>query len=47
MDSSKTGRGKILASLLASILFPDPGDPVMSTWWEPAAAISNALLTWT
>ena len=32
-------------SLLASIVFPEPGGPIISMLWYPAAAISIARFT--
>ena len=43
--SSKVRSGKIVGSLLAIMVFPDPGGPFMSMLWPPAAAISIALFT--
>ena len=40
--SSKLKSGNIVGSLLASIVFPDPGDPINKQLWPPAAAISRA-----
>ena len=41
-DSLKFGR--IVGILFASIDFPEPGGPISKILWEPAAAISIALL---
>ena len=37
--------GRIPGSLLASMLLPEPGGPIINTLWFPAAAISRARLT--
>ena len=42
--SSKLKSGKIVGSLLASIVFPEPGLPIKRQLCAPAAATSRALL---
>ena len=44
MASSKVRSGRMDGSRCASILFPEPGGPMSSALWNPAAAISNARL---
>ena len=36
--------GMIDGSRRASIVLPEPGEPIISTLWPPAAAISSARL---
>ena len=36
----------MVASRRASMVFPAPGGPSISTLWAPAAAISSARLAW-
>ena len=43
-DSSKVISGRIDGILFASILFPEPGGPIIIMLCPPAAATSNALL---
>ena len=38
--------GMMVGMRRASIVFPDPGEPIMMTLWPPAAATSRARLTW-
>jgi hypothetical protein len=40
--SSKVSGGSTPASRLASMVLPEPGGPIMSTLWTPAAATSSA-----
>ena len=42
--SASPNAGRIVGSRRASIVFPVPGGPTMSTAWPPAAAISSARL---
>ncbi len=42
--SSKVSGGRMAASRLASMVLPEPGGPIMSTLWPPAAATSSARL---
>ena len=44
IDSSKVKEGRMVGSLRASIVFPEPGGPIIITLWLPAAATSKALL---
>ncbi len=43
--SSKLNGGRIETNLLASIVFPEPGEPIIRRLWKPAAAISRAFFT--
>ncbi len=43
--SSSVSGGRIVANRLASMDLPVPGGPMSKTLWPPAAAISNARLT--
>ena len=41
--SLKVKSGNILGNAFESIVFPDPGGPIIRMLWPPAAAISSAL----
>ncbi len=45
MDSSKVIGGSMEGMRLASIVFPEPGGPIISMLWPPAADTSMARLT--
>ena len=38
MASSKVSGGRIPANRFASMVLPEPGGPIISTLWPPAAA---------
>ena len=46
MASSTVSGGMMDGSLRASMVLPEPGGPLMSKAWAPAAATSSALLAW-
>ena len=41
-DSSISSWGRMVAKAFASMVFPEPGGPIINMLWPPAAAISSA-----